>query len=235
MTILEKIQNKEAVIGVVGLGYVCLPLAVEFSKKFKTLGFDINQERIDDLKRGHDKTLECSPEQLASASHLNFSTDSLQLEQCDIYIITVPTPIDKNKTPDLGALLGASKSVGRVLAAGNLVIYESTVYPGCTEEECVPVLEKMSGLKYISEDSPRLSTNNQAPSTKHRNLRFLLRLQPGTDQPGRQRTHRDQNLESHLRIYHRDRRSRRCPLQNDHHRRNAFGSQHQGCRSGQGH
>jgi UDP-N-acetyl-D-galactosamine dehydrogenase len=185
MSLLSKIENKEAVIGMVGLGYVGLPLAVEFGKQFKTLGFDINQERIDELNAGTDHTLECSPEQLASSTHLNFSTDPLKLESCDIYIITVPTPIDRNKTPDLRPLIGANTTVGKVLKPGNIVIYESTVYPGCTEEDCVPILERESGLKYISVDRPESvvpsqeaehqapgtrhqtpSTNNQAPSTE---------------------------------------------------------------------
>lgn len=180
MTLLKKIQNRETVIGVVGLGYVGLPLAVEFSKKFKTLGFDISQERIDDLDRGHDKTLECSPEQLASAPHLNFSTDLRQLEQCDIYIITVPTPIDKNKTPDLGALLGASKTVGCVLAKGNLVIYESTVYPGCTEEDCVPVLEQESGLKFNQGFFCGYSPERINPGDKEHTVTKILKVTSGS-------------------------------------------------------
>ncbi|MDB4735028.1 nucleotide sugar dehydrogenase [Akkermansiaceae bacterium] len=176
-------HNRDAVIGVVGLGYVGLPLAVEFGKQFKTLGFDVNQERVDQLKVGIDHTRECSPEQLRSSTHLKFSTDQLELEACDIYIITVPTPIDENKTPDLRPLIGASTTVGKVLKPGNLVIYESTVYPGCTEEDCVPVLERESGLKYISVDSPQTlvpspesivpgrkadgpSTKDQAPITE---------------------------------------------------------------------
>ncbi len=161
MSLLSKIQNKEAVIGVVGLGYVGLPLAVEFGKQFKTLGFDINQERIDELKAGTDHTLECSPEQLGSSTRISFSTDLQQLEDCDIYIVTVPTPIDQNKTPDLRPLIGASTTVGKVLKPGNLVIYESTVYPGCTEEDCVPVLERESGLKYISGDRPESLVSGQ--------------------------------------------------------------------------
>ena len=165
MPLLSKIENKKAVIGVVGLGYVGLPLAVEFGKKFKTLGFDINQERIDELNTGTDHTLECSPEQLASSTHLSFSTNLEDLAGCDIYIVTVPTPIDQNKTPDLRPLIGASKTVGRVLKPGNLVIYESTVYPGCTEEDCVPVLERESGLKYISVNSPESIVPGQQPES----------------------------------------------------------------------
>ncbi len=142
---LSKIQNREAVIGVVGLGYVGLPLAVEFGKQFKTLGFDVNQERIDQLKAGTDHTRECSPEQLGSSTHLNFSTDQLELEACDIYIITVPTPIDENKTPDLRPLIGASTTVGEVLKPGNLVIYESTVYPVVPKRTVFPFSRKKVG------------------------------------------------------------------------------------------
>ncbi len=187
MSLLSKIKNKDAVIGVVGLGYVGLPLAVEFGKQFKTLGFDINQQRINELNAGTDHTLECTPEQLRSSTYLNFSTDPLKLESCDIYIITVPTPIDRNKTPDLRPLIGASTTVGKVLKPGNIVIYESTVYPGCTEEDCVPILERESGLKYISVDSPESlvpgqqavgggqksevnGTNDQATTTKDQAL-----------------------------------------------------------------
>ncbi len=110
--LLQKIQDKEAAIGVVGLGYVGLPLAVEFGKPFKTLGFDTSQERIDELNAGIDHTLKCSSEQLSSSTHLNFSTDQRELEACEIYIITVPTPIDQNKTPNLWPLIVASKTVG---------------------------------------------------------------------------------------------------------------------------
>ncbi|MDB4551378.1 nucleotide sugar dehydrogenase [Akkermansiaceae bacterium] len=180
MTLLKKIKNKEAIIGVVGLGYVGLPLAVEFSKKFKTFGFDINPKRVDDLERGHDNTLECSPEQLASAPYLNFSTDLLRLERCDIYIITVPTPIDNNKNPDLSFLLGASKAVGRVLAAGNLVIFESTVYPGCTEEDCVPVLEQESGLKFNQEFFVGYSPERINPGDKEHTLTKILKITSGS-------------------------------------------------------
>lgn len=172
MNVSHKIADRSAKVGVVGLGYVGLPLAVEFGKKFETLGFDINQARVDELNGGTDHTLECSPEQLASSDHLKFSTDMADLESCDIYIVTVPTPIDHNKTPDLRPLIGASTTIGKVLKAGNIVIYESTVYPGCTEEDCVPVLERESGLKYISApNNLRPSTFDQSPSASANNLR----------------------------------------------------------------
>ncbi|MDA8961158.1 nucleotide sugar dehydrogenase [Akkermansiaceae bacterium] len=180
MSLLSKIQNKEAVIGVVGLGYVGLPLAVEFGKKFKTLGFDISQERIDELNAGIDHTLECSPEQLSSSTHLNFSTDQRDLEACEIYIITVPTPIDQNKTPNLRPLIGASKTVGKVLQHGNLVIYESTVYPGCTEEDCVPVLERKSRLIFNSDFFCGYSPERINPGDKEHTVTKILKVTSGS-------------------------------------------------------
>ena len=177
---LSKIQNRDAVIGVVGLGYVGLPLAVEFGKQFKTLGFDVNQERIDQLKAGTDHTRECSPEQLGSSTYLNFSTDPLELEACDVYIVTVPTPIDENKTPDLRPLIGASTTVGKVLKPGNLVIYESTVYPGCTEEDCVSVLEKESSLKFNSDFHCGYSPERINPGDKEHTVTKILKVTSGS-------------------------------------------------------
>ncbi|MDB4391185.1 nucleotide sugar dehydrogenase [Akkermansiaceae bacterium] len=178
--LLQKIQDKQAVIGVVGLGYVGLPLAVEFGKKFKTLGFDISQERIDELNAGIDHTLECSSEQLSSSTHLYFSTDQRELGACEIYIITVPTPIDQNKTPDLRPLISASKTVGKVLKPGDLVIYESTVYPGCTEEDCVPVLERESGLTFNSEFFCGYSPERINPGDKEHTVTKILKVTSGS-------------------------------------------------------
>ncbi|HSG67339.1 MAG TPA: Vi polysaccharide biosynthesis UDP-N-acetylglucosamine C-6 dehydrogenase TviB [Bacteroidales bacterium] len=141
-----KIEDNK--IGVIGLGYVGLPLAVEFGKKYETVGFDISRSRIDELINGHDRTLEVDDKTLKEASKLVFTTNLENLERCNIYIVTVPTPIDKYKRPDLTPLIKASETVGKVLSTGDIVIYESTVYPGATEEECVPVLEKHSGLKF---------------------------------------------------------------------------------------
>lgn len=135
-------------IAIIGLGYVGLPLAVEFGKKYSTLGFDINDERITQLKRGIDFTLQSDKEQIMSSTKLVFSSDAKDLSAYSIFIITVPTPIDQFKAPDLKPLLKASEMVARFLKKGDIVIYESTVYPGCTEEDCVPVLEKYSSLKY---------------------------------------------------------------------------------------
>jgi UDP-N-acetyl-D-galactosamine dehydrogenase len=135
-------------IGIIGLGYVGLPLAVEFGKVMDVVGFDINQERINELKKGHDRTLEVDAKELKLASKLSFSFDASDLKSVNYFIVTVPTPVDEFKTPDLKPLISASKTVGGVLKKGDIVIYESTVYPGCTEEACVPVLEKTSGMKF---------------------------------------------------------------------------------------
>lgn len=135
-------------IGIIGLGYVGLPLAVEFGKKLPVVGFDINQDRIAELQRGFDRTREVTSEELALSKHLTYSSNLEDLRTVNYFIVTVPTPVDEFKTPDLRPLQSASKTVGSVLKKGDIVIYESTVYPGCTEEVCVPVLEKVSGLKF---------------------------------------------------------------------------------------
>jgi UDP-N-acetyl-D-galactosamine dehydrogenase len=135
-------------ITIIGLGYVGLPLAVEFGKKFSVVGFDINAKRLDELRAGHDRTLEVSAADLKDSSHLTFSSNIDDIRQSDYFIVTVPTPIDAYNRPDLTPLIKASETVGKALKPGAVVIYESTVYPGCTEEDCVPVLEKFSGLKF---------------------------------------------------------------------------------------
>ncbi len=139
---------KHKKIAVIGLGYVGLPLAVEFGKKYSTLGFDINQKRIDELKEGFDKTLESNKSEIEASRDLTFSSNVQDLSNYNVYIVTVPTPINQYKSPDLTPLLKASKMIGSVLKKGDIVIYESTVYPGCTEEDCVPQLEIESGLKF---------------------------------------------------------------------------------------
>uniref|UniRef100_UPI0035C693D1 nucleotide sugar dehydrogenase n=1 Tax=Rhizobium hidalgonense TaxID=1538159 RepID=UPI0035C693D1 len=135
-------------IGVIGLGYVGLPLAVEFGKKFDVVGFDINQTRIGELQSGVDHTLEVSSDELKDSPRLSFSADLQQLASCNFYIVTVPTPIDDYKQPDLTPLIKASQTIAKVLKKGDVVVYESTVYPGATEEDCIPVLEQHSGLVY---------------------------------------------------------------------------------------
>lgn len=144
-------NTQQIKIAVIGLGYVGLPLCVEFAKKYSTIGFDISQWRIDELTQGHDRTLEVSDEELQkinSQTEIRYTTDTALIADCNYYIVTVPTPIDKNKRPDLTPLIKASETIGKVLGQGDIVIYESTVYPGATEEDCVPVLEKFSGLKF---------------------------------------------------------------------------------------
>lgn len=145
---LQKKGENMKTLAIIGLGYVGLPLAVEFGKTYKVLGFDIFQKRIEELKSGYDRTLEVEEAELQSAINLSFTTNLEDLKEAQIFIVTVPTPIDDYKKPDLTPLQKASSSVGKVLKKGDIVIYESTVYPGCTEEDCVPILERESGLKF---------------------------------------------------------------------------------------
>lgn len=135
-------------VAIIGLGYVGLPLAVEFGKKRKVTGFDINVKRVAELQAGQDHTLEVEPAELRQAAHLSYTTDPMALKDCDVFIVTEPTPIDAHKLPDLTPLIRTSTTIGKVLKKGDIVIYESTVYPGATDEECVPVLELHSGLKF---------------------------------------------------------------------------------------
>ncbi len=154
---LSHLTAPDTPLAIIGLGYVGLPLAVEFGKHRPVIGFDIKAERIAELQAGRDSTRETTPEELAAARHLTVTRDLEALRPCRIFIVTVPTPVDDYKRPDLTPLLKASATVGQVLKPGDLVIYESTVYPGCTEEGCAPVLEKWSGLKYLSSPSPQPS------------------------------------------------------------------------------
>jgi UDP-N-acetyl-D-galactosamine dehydrogenase len=142
------IKFEDLRIGVIGLGYVGLPLAVALGRRLPTCGFDINAARVDELRSGRDSTLETTPEELASATKLTYSCDPRDLRDCNFFIVSVPTPIDEYKRPDLRPLVSASRTVGEAMSRGCVVVYESTVYPGCTEEVCVPVLENVSGLKY---------------------------------------------------------------------------------------
>ena len=135
-------------IGIIGLGYVGLPLAVEFAKHFPTLGYDINQARVKELQSGKDSTLEVSETDLKATPQLKFTFQLDDIGDCNVYIVTVPTPVDKSKKPDLSPLISASRALGKVLKKNDIVIYESTVYPGATEEICVPALEQVSGLKF---------------------------------------------------------------------------------------
>lgn len=146
--LLSRIEARKARLAIIGLGYVGLPLAVEFGKHYPVVGFDISARRLDELRAGHDRTLETTTDELRKAAHLSFSNQIDELRDVDVFIVTVPTPIDLHKRPDLTPLVKASETVGKALKAGAVVVYESTVYPGCTEEDCVPILEKFSGLKF---------------------------------------------------------------------------------------
>jgi UDP-N-acetyl-D-galactosamine dehydrogenase len=167
-------------IAVIGLGYVGLPLAVEFGKKYKVLGFDINQTRIDELNNGYDRTQEVLSENLKTSTTLTFSAESSALSTCNVFIITVPTPIDKYKKPDLIPLLSASRIVGKYLKKGDVVIYESTVYPGCTEEDCVPVLERESGLFFNKDFYCGYSPERINPGDKINTLTKIKKVTSGS-------------------------------------------------------
>jgi UDP-N-acetyl-D-galactosamine dehydrogenase len=178
---------KEHKIAIIGLGYVGLPLAIEFATKYKVIGFDINQNRINELKRGEDSTLEANLEDLNRLIHditpgqgLSFSSDPSEIKDCNIYIVTVPTPITHFKTPDLIPLLKASECVGKLLNPGDIVIYESTVYPGCTEEDCVPVLEKFSGLKFNTDFYCGYSPERINPGDKVNTLTKIKKVTSGS-------------------------------------------------------
>jgi UDP-N-acetyl-D-glucosamine/UDP-N-acetyl-D-galactosamine dehydrogenase len=167
-------------IGVIGLGYVGLPLAVEFGKVIDVVGFDINQERIHELKAGKDRTREVDAAELASASGLSCSFDINDLKAVNYFIVTVPTPVDEFKNPDLRPLQSASKTVGSVLKKGDIVIYESTVYPGCTEEVCVPVLEKVSGLKFNQDFFCGYSPERINPGDKLHRVATIKKITSGS-------------------------------------------------------
>jgi UDP-N-acetyl-D-glucosamine/UDP-N-acetyl-D-galactosamine dehydrogenase len=167
-------------LGVIGLGYVGLPLAVEFGRHFHTVGFDVKPKRIAELKAGKDSTLEASPAELKSAHRLSFTTDLKDLKACRVFIVTVPTPIDNYKRPDLTPLVKASETVGKVLKKGDVVIYESTVYPGCTEEICVPVLEKHSGLKFNKDFFAGYSPERINPGDKEHRLPSIRKITAGS-------------------------------------------------------
>ena len=172
---LEKVK-----IAVIGQGYVGLPLAIELGKKYPTLGFDINLARIDDLKKGIDHTNEATTEQLSSARQLTFSANINDIKECNIYIVTVPTPIDEFKTPDLSPLRSASKMLGEILKKGDTVIYESTVYPGCTEEVCVPILESVSGLIFNQDFFCGYSPERIVPGDKVNTLTTIMKVTSGS-------------------------------------------------------
>ncbi|RLA57630.1 MAG: Vi polysaccharide biosynthesis protein VipA/TviB, partial [Epsilonproteobacteria bacterium] len=168
-------------IAIIGLGYVGLPLAHAFAEKYDVFGFDIDQKRIDELKDGYDRTLELDAEQLREFKDvLFFSTELQDIARCNIYIVTVPTPIDKNNRPDLNPLIKSSQMIGKVLKKDDIVIYESTVYPGVTEEICVPELEKVSGLKFNEDFFAGYSPERINPGDKKHTVKKILKVTAGS-------------------------------------------------------
>ncbi len=167
-------------IGMIGLGYVGLPLAVEFGRHYPTVGFDINKHRISELQSGNDHTLEVSSEELSQATHLTYSANIDDIASCNTYIVTVPTPINEHKQPDLTPLEKASDLLGKVIQSGDIVIYESTVYPGATEEVCVPILEKISGLKFNQDFFVGYSPERINPGDKQHRVTNILKVTSGS-------------------------------------------------------
>ncbi|HDG1675015.1 Vi polysaccharide biosynthesis UDP-N-acetylglucosamine C-6 dehydrogenase TviB [Kluyvera cryocrescens] len=167
-------------VGIIGLGYVGLPLAVEFGKKFPTLGYDVKSARVSELKKGKDSTLECEPQELEEAVHLTYTDILEDIKQCNFYIVTVPTPITADKTPDLTPLVKASEALAKVITKGNIVVFESTVYPGATEEVCIPIIEKHSGLKFNQDFFAGYSPERINPGDKVNRLTTIVKITSGS-------------------------------------------------------
>lgn len=177
---IKKIVDGSVKVAVVGLGYVGLPLAVEFGKKFETVGFDLDIERLEMLRSGIDSTLETTGDDLNSAKKLKYTANASDLAQCDFFIVTVPTPVNEHKQPDLSILRRASESIGKVMKRGSVVIYESTVFPGCTEEQCVPVLELSSGMKFNEDFFCGYSPERINPGDKEHTLVKIKKITSGS-------------------------------------------------------
>lgn len=167
-------------IGILGLGYVGLPLAVEFGRKYPTTGFDINSNRVSELGEGRDSSLECTPEEMQSANLLSFTDNEQDLSACNFYVVTVPTPIDEHKQPDMSPLQSASRMLGRVIKPGDIAVFESTVYPGATEEACVPIIEEGSGLKYNQDFFIGYSPERINPGDKEHRLPTIKKVTSGS-------------------------------------------------------
>jgi UDP-N-acetyl-D-galactosamine dehydrogenase len=174
------LSPKDARVCVVGLGYVGLPLAVAFGGAYDTLGYDLDAGRIEELRRGHDRTLEVDAEELAGSARLRLSADPADLTDRNVYVVTVPTPINADREPDLAAIVSASRAIGRYLKAGDVVVYESTVYPGCTEEICVPVLEEVSGLKFNRDFFCGYSPERANPGDRQHRLTTIMKVTAGS-------------------------------------------------------
>jgi UDP-N-acetyl-D-galactosamine dehydrogenase len=177
---MHQFSLRNCKVGIVGLGYVGLPLAVEFGKHFKTVGFDIKPARVAELKAGRDSTLEVDRAELRSAKHLSYTTSLKDLKSCQVYIATVPTPIDEYKRPDLKPIESASQLIGQVLKKGDIVIFESTVYPGCTEEVAVPILERVSGLQFNVDFFAGYSPERINPGDKQHRLTTIKKITSGS-------------------------------------------------------
>ncbi|MEA4861809.1 MAG: nucleotide sugar dehydrogenase [Victivallaceae bacterium] len=177
---LDRISDGTIKVGLVGLGYVGLPLAVEYGRNFDTVGFDVKEDRLAMLRKGVDTTLETSPESLAAAKYLKFTSDPAMLADRDVIIVTVPTPVDKFNNPDLTPLYRASETIGKVLKKGAIVVFESTVYPGCTEEQCVPVIEKYSGMKFNRDFFCGYSPERINPGDKQHSLTQIKKITAGS-------------------------------------------------------
>ena len=179
-TTVEHLNGGPVKIAVIGLGYVGLPLAVAFGALYETLGFDIDDRRIAELNDGRDRTLEVEPAELAASKGLVFASDAERLKSCNVFVVTVPTPINASKQPDMGALLSASRAVGGALKRGDVVIYESTVYPGATEEDCVPVLERLSGLRFNADFTVGYSPERANPGDRKHRLSTIMKVTSGS-------------------------------------------------------
>ena len=175
-----KFDIEQVKIAIIGLGYVGLPLAAEFGKKYPTVGFDIKEDRINELRNGHDSTLEVDAEELAQSQQLSFTCEQNDLADCNVFIVTVPTPIDKHKRPDLTPLYKASELIGNVLLSGDIVIYESTVYPGATEEDCAPILSRISGLEVNKDFFLGYSPERINPGDKQHRVTTIQKVTAGS-------------------------------------------------------
>ncbi len=191
MSIYNQLLNKETKLAVIGLGYVGLPIALEFAKKIKVVGFDINAERVDMMKNNVDPSNELDSSAFEGADIL-FTTDTNDLKDCTFFIVAVPTPVDSHKVPDLTPVLSASKGIGSVLKKGDYVVYESTVYPGCTEDDCVPVLEEVSGLEFVKDFKVGFSPERINPGDKEHTITKILKVVSGCD---------DESLEQIAKVY----------------------------------
>ena len=175
------VENRESNIVIIGLGYVGLPLAVEFGKKFNTVGFDIDDKRIESLKNGDDHTEELTSKEIKDSKNLRFTSNTQEIRDADIYIVTVPTPVDKSKKPDFQPLVSASKLIGSIIKCGSVVVYESTVYPGATEEVCLPILEEYSNLKLNTDFFMGYSPERINPGDKNKRLKDILKIVSGSN------------------------------------------------------